>query len=474
MKKITNMKRAVTAVLLAVFAALSFASCVKDEEPIFKESASVRLQNALKNAQDVLVGAENGWIMYYYPDPAQSYGGYVYTMKFTKEEVEVWSELFDGSTKSLYKMATDDGPVLSFDTNNYNFHFFATPAGSSTNLYGVSKRYQAFKGDFDFLILSATKDEVVLKGKRSGNKIVMHPIAAGKTPESVMAAVCECSESLFVSSYTGTVGNAPVEAYLYLGNRWMSIVLSGEQSGDVVEEFSADIPFAYTETGIRFYEPIELGSHTITGFDWVEESMSLVAVADAKESASLAGILPANWHAYDDFIGDYDLVYNDNGDWWSTPRTVSVSIVPGEVKNTYLLKGVNENYDLQLIYDRPSGGMQLMAQIIAEWGENLLLLGPCSGKQSASGGLSWSGWASTSYGMNIMVNEEKTAEAGTLVAEFSPGPSPSASQPINMFALIVVSPSGSFVQWGSGNAFKDYFPFNYRYYAPFWVSITKK
>ena len=59
MKKITNMKRAVTAVLLAVFAALSFASCVKDEEPIFKESASVRLQNALKNAQDVLVGAEN-------------------------------------------------------------------------------------------------------------------------------------------------------------------------------------------------------------------------------------------------------------------------------------------------------------------------------------------------------------------------------------------------------------------------------
>ena len=74
----------------------------------------------------------------------------------------------------------------------------------------------------------------------------------------------------------------------------------------------------------------------------------------------------------------------------------------------------------------------------------------------------------------LFIDLQLFAEAGTLVAEFSPGPSPSASQPINMFALVVVSPSGSFLQWGSGNAFKDYFPFNYRYYAPFWVSITKK
>ena len=473
MKKITNMKRTVTAVLLAVFAALPFASCVKDEEPIFEESASVRLQNALKNAQDVLVGAENGWVMYYYPDPEQSYGGYVYTMKFTREDVEVWSELFEGSSKSLYRMATDDGPVLSFDTNNYNFHYFATPSGTSRNLYGVSRRYQAFKGDFDFLILSATKNEVVLKGKRSGNKIVMLPLAADQTPQSVADAVFECSERVFLTSYTGTVGSDAVEAELSLDDRWMSIELSGEQNKEV-ENHSVETPYAYTETGIRFYEPIELGSHKIAGFDWVEESKSLVAVTDAEQTASLAGILPEGWRPYEDFIGEYNLVYNDNGDWWSTPRTVSVSIVQDVYKHSYLLKGVNKNYDLKLNYVLSFGGMQLMAQIIAEWGENQLLFGPCYGRQNASGNLTWSGWATTEYGMDITVNEEKTAEAGTLVAEFSPGPSPSSSQPINMFALIVVSPSGSFVQWGNGNTFKDYFPFNYRYYAPFWVSITKK
>ena len=473
MKMITNMKRTVTAVLLAVFAALTFSSCVRDEEPIFAESASVRLQNALKNAQNVLVSAENGWRMYYYPDPKQSYGGYVYTMKFTQEEVEVWSELFDGSSKSLYKMATDDGPVLSFDTNNYNFHFFATPSGSGRNLYGVSQRYQAFKGDFDFLIVSATKDEVVLKGKRSGNKIVMRPLGAGETPESVANAVYECSEKVFVSTFAGTVGNDPVEAYLYLSDRWIEIELSGEEYAEV-ENNSAEAPYAYTETGILFYEPIKLGSYTITGFDWDEESQTLVAVTGAEQNASLKGELPEGWRPYSDFIGDFDLVFNDNGDWWSSPRTVAVSIVEDEPKKSYLMKGVNANYDLRLTYDLSTGGMQLLAQVIAEWGQNLLLLGPCSGSKSSSGGLSWSGWASTSYGMNIKVNEQKTAEAGTLVAEFVPGPQPSATQPINMFALIVISPSGSFVQWGSGSAFTDYFPFNFRYYAPFWVSITKK
>ena len=132
------MKRTVIAALLAVFAALSFSSCVRDEEPIFDQSASVRLQNALKDAQTVLVGAENGWRMLYYPDPDQAYGGYLYTMKFSQEDVEIWGDLFEGSVKSLYKMTTDSGPVLSFDTGNYVFHYFATPSGSQKNRSGRS------------------------------------------------------------------------------------------------------------------------------------------------------------------------------------------------------------------------------------------------------------------------------------------------------------------------------------------------
>ncbi len=465
-----NIKRTAI-ILLTAFAALSLASCVHDEEAIFEDSATVRLQKALSNAQTVLTGAENGWRMYYYPDPDQSYGGFVYTMKFTQEEVEVWSELFEESSKSLYKMATDNGPVLSFDTGNYNFHYFATPSGSSRNLYGDSQLYQGHKGDFEFLIVSATPEEVVLSGKRTGNRIVMYPLAAGEDPKEVADAVYACSEQVFVSTFEGTIGSDAASAYLYLSDRWISMQLTGDQYAEVGV---VGAPYAYTETGIIFYEPVELGPYTIEGFRWEESTQSLVALDGASTSASLKGELPEGWRAYGDFIGDFDLVFNDNGDWWSSPRTASVSIVQDVEKQSYLLKGVNENYDLKLTYNLSTGGMQLLAQVIGEWGENLLLFAPCSGSKSSSGGLTWSGWASTSYGMNIIVNEEKTAEAGTLVAEFVPGPQPSATQPINMFALVVMGTSGSFVGWGNTADFTPYHPFNFRYYAPFWVSLTKK
>lgn len=468
----SNMKRTILA-LLAVFAALSFSSCVRDEAPIFEESASVRLQNALKNAQTVLTGADNGWRMYYYPDPDQAYGGYLYTMKFTDKEVDVWSELFDGASKSLYRMATDDGPVLSFDTNNYNFHFFATPSGSGRNQYGVSGRYQGYKGDFEFLIVSATKDEVVLKGKRTGNRIVMYPLQAGEDAGQVAQKAYECSESVFVSTFDGTIGSDPAYVYLSLSSRQASIELTGDQYAES-EDASVEVPYAYTETGLRFYHPVEVGPYTLSGFEWDEDAQTLTAVQADGQSVALKGKLPEGWRAYDDFIGEWDLVFNDNGDWWSNPRHVPVTIEQDVYKQSYLMKGVNKNYDLTLTYDLSTGGMQLLAQVIGEWGNDLLILGPCSGSKSSSGGLSWSGWASTSYGMSVKVNEAKTAEAGTLVAEFGPGPQPNATQPINMFALIVISPSGSFVSWGSGSAFTDWFPFNYRYYAPFWVSITKK
>ena len=99
-----------------------------------------------------------------------------------KTRWEAWADIFKESSKSLYKMSYDDGPVLSFDTGNEVLHYFATPSGSSKNLYGESGLYQAHKGDFEFIVMSAKPEEVVLKGKRSGNKILMYPL--DESPET--------------------------------------------------------------------------------------------------------------------------------------------------------------------------------------------------------------------------------------------------------------------------------------------------
>ena len=67
--------------LLAAVCVLS--SCVKDQEMLFDKSATVRLNEALANAQKVLTSATNGWVMHYYPEGDQIYGGFMHTMVFT-------------------------------------------------------------------------------------------------------------------------------------------------------------------------------------------------------------------------------------------------------------------------------------------------------------------------------------------------------------------------------------------------------
>ena len=88
------MKRIIPILATAVLSAFVISSCVKDEEHIFDKSASLRVKEAMDNAQKVLTSASNGWKMYYYPHPNQDYGGYMYALKFDNESVTVWSEVF--------------------------------------------------------------------------------------------------------------------------------------------------------------------------------------------------------------------------------------------------------------------------------------------------------------------------------------------------------------------------------------------
>ena len=388
------MKRTVIAALLAVFAALSFSSCVRDEEPIFDQSASVRLQNALKDAQTVLVGAENGWRMLYYPDPDQAYGGYLYTMKFSQEDVEIWGDLFEGSVKSLYKMTTDSGPVLSFDTGNYVFHYFATPSGSQKNLYNESGRYQARKGDFEFLIISASKDEVVLKGKRSGNKIVMRPLAAGETPEAVAQAAATCGESVFVSSFNGTIGDDEATVTLKLGTRNAVLNLTGEKYAED-ETASASVPYLYTENGLLFYNPVELGPYTITGFTWDVDTRKLTAFTGDAAGVDLVGSLPAGWHEYADFLGNWAIKYGTNG----ASSFGGITIKEDVYRESYIISGLSKVFDMKATYDLGSGRINLCSQAVGTQGSYTVFA--CAW-DTAVGSLTWD----TNAGMLGMLSED--------------------------------------------------------------------
>ena len=176
--------------LLTVISVLTVAvSCVHDEAQIFDQSSSARMNKYLLDTRKVLTENTNGWVMYYYPNGpgasrgAQNIGGFVFTLKFTDEKVTIWSEEYlDGAT-SLYSMAADDGPVLNFNQFNEDFFYYATPAGSQPNIYGLSggTYYQAHKGDINFNVMGFSPEKVTLRGKRSGNYYMMKNIFISST-----------------------------------------------------------------------------------------------------------------------------------------------------------------------------------------------------------------------------------------------------------------------------------------------------
>lgn len=57
------------------------------------------------------------------------------------------------------------------------------------------------EGDSDFLILSCTSDEVVLKGKKTGNKMIMHPLPENVAWEDYLQSVKQITNEAYPAAY---------------------------------------------------------------------------------------------------------------------------------------------------------------------------------------------------------------------------------------------------------------------------------
>ncbi|MDR0824709.1 MAG: DUF4302 domain-containing protein [Prevotella sp.] len=258
--------------LLLLFLLLS-PSCLKEEENLFSEPPAERIDKALSEYKSVLASSEKGWLLEYYPHPEQIYGGWNFVMKFTTSSVTAYSEIFGDPTEeyeSLYQLISDDGPVLSFDTYNDFLHFFSTPSGS---------QYQAYQGDYEFIIMgmSDDKNEIQLKGKKTGNKMVLRRIS--ENPESYLTKVMETEEKIEASSYTLHVNGKVFDCYL--DDR----VLSFEYTDVNNEVVVVEVAYCVTDKGIRLYEPTEIDGITVQEF-----------LADDTHLTSLDGKIIINYH----------------------------------------------------------------------------------------------------------------------------------------------------------------------------------
>ena len=467
--------------MLCCMAVFSVAvSCVKDYEPLFDESASARMSAALVETRNLLVAEPGCWLMEYYPHSTQAYGGYTYFLKFTQTEVTAWGEVAESPDKSytsLYKMTDDDGPVLSFDTFNYVIHYFATPSGSNmNNIYGQSGLYQGYGGDFEFMVLDASASEVTLKGKRSGCLIKMTPFE--DDPVAYLQNVESAKSSNFVANLDGTVlalsafaGDIGGTEYLMTLNRsGRQFTFTPTSGGE-----TTTIAFMYTPEGIKLYQPFKSGDVTIDRVSW----------DNAGEKANADGIvlenrLPEGWMAYSRYIGTYTLTYNDNEDWYSDdPRTAEVTLEQDKEGESYIMKGVSSKFDVKVNYDLSEGNLSIMGQIVGKYESNSVYFAPMYASRSASGGVTWTGWRSTSYGIKTSADPETLAsDPDHVLLKFVPGPS-SAGRPINSFGLLMQTPAGASGGWmrpvdENDHKYDEWFIFGDSYSSVFWRDMVKK
>ena len=341
------MKNNILKLLLLLLPLFVFQSCMKDQDDVFDEPSSLRMQKALDNTRKVLRESEKGWLIDYYVGDNQKYGGYAFTVKFDSLTCTASSELSADTATSYYKLTTDDGPVLTFDTYNTVLHALATPSADN---------YEGFHADYEFIILSADANEVVLKGKKTGSIMKMHPLT--ETSSAYLSRVDSLVGNFVINGASGTVDKTSLDMLVSIDNRQIEYSSSNDST---ISGFTA---FTITDKGVRLYEPITVGGKKLQNFTF-DANKTTLTCTDASD-VTLQGTLPVGYFKYSDYAGDYSFKYSPvSGE--KTALTMDVKLTPSGDGTTYKLDGLNPNFSPILKYNKSKGILEMNSQVIGEY-----------------------------------------------------------------------------------------------------------
>lgn len=177
-------------ILYALTALAVLASCSREEERLFEQSAAERAQAAITTAEDVLTAAPYGWHMVYFANPEKKTSAHI-QLNFAKNgqvsAAIASGKLIKRDTASMWEVVNDICPILTFNTYNNVMHTWADPG---TNGLG-------YEGDYEFLILESTPDRMRLKGKKYGAYTVMYAMKEGEDINTLTAKSTTMLNSVF-------------------------------------------------------------------------------------------------------------------------------------------------------------------------------------------------------------------------------------------------------------------------------------
>ena len=270
--------------MIGLLTLLLLGACsLHEEENFFNDSSANRMSEALKSYKEILVAPENGWLMQYYPGNHQAFGGYNLLVSFDENgSATIADELADAdkSVTSLYTLKQSAGPALTFDSYNDIMHLLSEPVGG-------------LGGDFEFTIMSAAPDKVVMSGTKTRNMITLTPMPKERTWPSYLEGVLANQDAIFLGTFKLMVNGKEVGSVVQDYNVF-TLTYNGADERDP----KVEIPFLYTDEGIKLYEPIIINGVAMSAFKSDVASVSFVC-ADAGVDAKLEAFYPGGYRFYD-------------------------------------------------------------------------------------------------------------------------------------------------------------------------------
>lgn len=381
------MKKIINSILIGT-AILGLSSCsLHDDTELFGEPAAERLEKNVAADKTLLESAANGWELHMWTGKDYSGGGYTYFMKFANDKVTVSSDIAPANMKttSSYDVISDQGPVLTVNTYNEVFHYLAEPSMDDDD---------GEQQDYEFVIMRTTNDSIYLRGKKWGNHMVMTRVAESTSWEDEINKIQQMDDDM-MRTFSLVEGNDTLGGVSLGDDR---ILTYTDKSG------YKKIPYYVSTKGITLAKPLEVNGKALQELDYDADDMSLNPDGATAQGLKLSVKLPKNYMKYSEFAGDYNMTT-----YWGASK-LTLHLVPAGDGKTYLLKGMNANFDLTLTYDKTSGTLSLNTQHLIDMGDKQVWL--CGWNAFGEGYLTWS----TDAGMIV---SRDTNEAGT-VLKFEP------------------------------------------------------
>ncbi|EGC86096.1 conserved domain protein [Prevotella denticola CRIS 18C-A] len=274
--------------LFALTALIFTASCTPEVEDAFDKPSPDRIAEAISETKDILTAAPNGWKMAY--QGSGGFGGFNILCKFDKKDNVFCEEESDhAKATSHYTVQQGQGVLLSFDSFNAALHKYSDPVGK-INGKSVGKDGKGFQGDFEFRVMSCTKDSIVLEGRKHGDRVVMTPMPEDLTWDSFFTQIATVASGMSSERYNIIIDKDTLPARMNLHT-----LHTTDKNGKAVA-----IPFIYTPQGIEVLKADSLNGRKLTAFTystddkWVDPNDKSVMLSP-RDITPLEAFFSDNW-----------------------------------------------------------------------------------------------------------------------------------------------------------------------------------